>query len=799
MEERYNPKEVEPRIQKFWQDSKIFKFDPKSKKPVFSIDTPPPTISGKLHLGHAMSYTQFEFIARFKRMRGFDVLLPIGFDDNGHPTERFIEKEYNIDLSKVSKTEFVNLVKREIKKVEEGYKNDFIRLGHSYDWNLLYRTTEDVCAKAAQLSFIDLFRKKYVYRSEEPTIWCINCKTALSQADVEDKNRLTKLYYIDFELENKEKITIATTRPEFLAACVGIFVNPGDTRYKDIVGKKAIVPIFEQKVSVMEDEKVDPNFGTGIVMICTFGDKTDIEWWKLHKLPLKIIITKEGKLNENARKYKGLTLKEAKNEIIKELNNLNLLKKEEDLEQTVGVCWRCHNPIEFMVTKQWFIKIIENKEKFIEQGRKIKWYPEYYRKRYEDWVNNLSWDWLISRQRYHGISIPVWYCKKCDNIILPDEKDLPVNPEINKPKKKCKCGSSEFIPEKDVFDTWMTSSMTPEIVLGWAKGNKLFKDLLPENLRPQAHDIIRTWAFYTITKAFYHFNKIPWKHIMISGHALDPKGKAMHKSLGNVIEPMEMINKYSADALRFWSASTKLGEDVPFQEKELVTGEKTITKLWNASKFVITNLKDYKYKKLRKIETIDKWLLSKLSKVIKLSTNAFEEYDYSVSKTAVEQFFWKDFCDNYLEIVKYRLYNPDETKDSAKYTLYKTLLTILKLFAPIMPHITEELWQNLFKKFEKNESIHISEWSVAEKIDKKAEQAGELAVLIISSLRQWKHDKKMALNAPLKEIIIDCDKSTKKLIEPVLQDIKGTMKISKIEFGRAKEIVLEKIKIDVKC
>lgn len=789
MEKIYDPKKIEPKIQELWEKNKIFRFDSKSKKPVFTIDTPPPTISGTLHMGHAMHYTQFEFIARFKRMKGFNVFFPIGWDDNGQPTERFIEKEHNIDLDKVSKSEFIKIVKREIKKVEENYKKDLMTLGHSYDWSLLYRTIEDNCARNSQLSFVDLFKKNLVYRSEEPTIWCVSCRTALSQADVEDKHRTTQLFYIDFELENKEKISIATTRPELLPACVGIFVNPNDTRYRKLIGKKAIVPIFNQKVPIMQDDKVDPEFGTGIVMICTFGDKTDIEWWKIHKLPFKIVITKDGKLNENAGKYKGLKLEQAKKEIVKDLEKIGVLKKKESLEQTVGTCWRCHNPVEFIITKQWFIKIIENKDKLIEQGRKIKWYPEYYRKRYEDWINNLSWDWLISRQRHHGIPIPVWYCKKCDNVIIPDEKDLPIDPETHKPKKKCKCGSDEFVPEKDVFDTWMTSSLTPQIALGWAENDEMFKKYFPENLRPQGHDIIRTWAFYTIVKAFYHFNEIPWKDIMISGHALDPKGKAMHKSLGNVIEPTDIIEKYGTDALRFWAASAKLGEDLPFQEKDVVTGRKLFTKLWNASRFVISNLKDYKNVKPKELKTIDKWILNKLFNIIKESTDAFERYEYSIPKTITENFFWHDFCDNYLEIVKYRLYNPDGTEDAAKYTLYQTLLSILKLFAPIIPHITEEIYQKFFKK---EISIHISKWPEIDKnlIDKNAEEIGDMAVAIISVLRQYKSNKGLPLNAELKKVDIECVESIKKQLKNVLDDIKGAMRIKEISFGKG-EIPVE--------
>jgi len=782
MEKRYEPKEAEPRIQKFWLDNNIFKFDSKSTKKIFSIDTPPPTISGKLHMGHAMSYTHTDFIARYKKMKGFNVFFPIGFDDNGQPTERYIEKKFNINLSKTTKKEFVTLVKKEISPVEEEYKNNLISLGHTHDWSLLYKTINDNCAKIAQLSFIDLYSKDLIYRNEEPTIWCTSCKTALSQADLEDVTRETKLNYIYFKLKGSDKkIEIATTRPEFLSACVGIFVHPKDKRYKNLVGKKAIVPLFNLEVPIMKDEKVDMEFGSGIVMICTFGDKTDIEWWKIHKLPLRIILTEDGKLNDLAGKYAGMKLIDARKQILNDLKNE--LIKQESLEQSVGTCWRCHNPTEFLVTKQWFIKIVEHKKELIKQGKKVNWYPSYYYKRYEDWVNNLGWDWLISRQRHHGIPIPVWYCEKCGETVLADKKDLPVNPQVKKINKKCKCGSAKLIPEEDVFDTWMTSSMTPEIALNW-DGKKIKG--LPETLRTQAHDIIRTWAFYTIVKAKYHFNELPWSNIMVSGHALDPKGKAMHKSKGNVIDPVKMLEKYSADAMRFWAASTKIGDDVSFQEKELLSGQKTMTKLWNASRFLIMNLEGYVPKKPKKIAPIDKWILNKLDSVIEKTEKAFDVYEYSIPKTLIEQFFWKDFCDNYLEIVKYRMYNETDTTESAKYTLYTVLLKILKLFAPIMPHVTEEIYQNYFKQHEKNKSIHISKYP--EKMNVK-DKNGQVAVDAIIEIRKYKHDKQMALNSELNKVII----TSKEDISEFEDDIKGTMRIKQLEFKKGKDMKVEVI------
>lgn len=793
----YNPKEIEEKWQKWWMKKELYRFDEKSKNPVFSIDTPPPTVSGKLHLGHAMSYTHFEIIARFKRMTGFNVFFPIGFDDNGQPTERLVEKKHNIKPNEVSREEFNELVKREIKPVEEMYKNYFIRLGHSHDWSNFYQTISPYCAKTAQFSFLDLHKKKLIYRAEEPTIWCTHCQTALSQADVEDKPRKTKLNYVYFELENGEKIEIATTRPEFLPSCVGVFVHPEDKRYKGLVGKKVIVPLFGQKVPIMADEKVDMEFGSGIVMICTFGDKTDIEWWKEHKLPLKICINPDGTMSEISGKYKGMKMDEAKQKVIEDMRNEGILFKQEDLSQSVGCCWRCNNPTEFMVTKQWFVKIMENKEKFIEQGKKIKWHPDFYFKRYEDWVKNLSWDWCVSRQRPFGIPIPVWYCKKCGETILSREKDLPVDPKKENPKKKCVCGSEEFEPEKDVFDTWFTSSLTPELALGWVNGNKKFEKNFPEDLRPSAHDIIRNWAFYTIVKAFYHFKKIPWRNIMISGHALDPKGRPMHKSWGNVIEPMEMAEKYSTDALRYWSVSVRIGDDAPFQEKEMTRGTKLLVKLWNSAKFVSLHFEDTK--KPKDLEVEDKWILSRLYETVKNYRDYMENYRIAEARKEIEMFFLHDFCDFYLEMIKHRLYGKDEkSKKAAKWTLYRTFLDVLKLWAPIIPHITEEIYQELFQKIEGSKSIHVSNFPENGKIDKKALEIGRLAQDMISLIRQYKTQRDLAMNTELGKVIIECSKEQKEKIREAEKVIKGTMKIKNVEYGKVESgLELGSLKIGV--
>lgn len=796
MKQQYDPKEAEPRWQAYWEKEKIYSFDEKSKKRTYSIDTPPPYASaGHLHVGHALSYTQFEIVARIMRQLGFNVYFPPGFDNNGLPTEKYVEEKFGIDKSKTNRADFRKLCLAESRKVERVYADKVFRaLGHSYDWSLLYTTIDPEAQKVSQTSFVKLYEKGDCYRAEQPVIWCCKHQTALAQAEVEDKARSTKLNYVLFDC-NDGKIEIATTRPELLSSCVGIFVHPEDKRYKNIVGKKAKVPLFDYEVQIMQDEKVDMEFGTGIVMVCTFGDTTDLEWWQKHKLPLKISITKDGKLNENAKQFAGLSLGEARAAILTELKKQERLVKQEELQQTVGSCWRCSTPIEFLVAKQWFIKTLKYKKELIDYGKKVKWHPEFMRVRYEDWVKNLGWDWCISRQRFYGVPIPVWYCKRCGKEMIAEEKELPIDPIEVKPKKQCECGSKEFAAEEDVFDTWMTSSNTPEIASRWLEKPLLYKKIAPMSLRPQSHDIIRTWAFYTILKSFLLFKRVPWKELIINTFVLDEKGKGMSKSKGNVVWADDLIGRYNVDSFRYWVATASLGSDLPFKEQELVAGNKLITKLWNASKFVMLNMKGYKHKKIAEKDlssAIDKWLLIKLNKAIKDVTDSYLKYDIASGKKKVETFFWHTFCDNYLEIVKQRLYQGSkQEKKSAQYTLYVSLLAILKLIAPLMPHITEEIYHAFFKKYEKEKSIHISRWPETPGIeDKRIESAGDAAVDVISKVRQLKTKNQKSLKS---EINLALEKGILAQIKPMLSDLQAVTNAKRLEEGKFNVEFLDKI------
>ncbi len=691
MDKNYNFKESEAKWSRYWKEKKTYSFDLKSKKPTYSIDTPPPTLSGKMHIGHAFSYSQQDFVVRYHRMKGENVFYPFGSDDNGLPTERLIEKLKGMKASKMPRNEFVKLCSDTLKEIRPSFIQDWKNTGISCDFDFFYSTINEHSRKISQKSFIDLYKIGRAYQKEAPTIWCPECQTAIAQVELKDKELDSTFNEVYFELENGEKIIIATTRPELLGACVCIYVHPDDKRYEKLVGKKAIVPLFKQKVTIHSDESADPEKGSGILMICSWGDRFDVEATKKRKLEPRVVFTRDGRLNELAGKYKGLSIKEARKIILEDLRKEGLLVSQKQIKHIVNVHERCEKEIEFLSTKQWFIRYLDLKDKFLEQGKKVKWHPDFMRHRYENWIKGLLWDWCISRQRYFGVPFPVWYCKKCNEVILADEKDLPVDPLFDLPKKNCSCGSKEFVPEKDVLDTWATSSLTPQIAVQLVKDPKIRKKLFPMSLRPQAHEIISFWAFNTIVKSYFHEKNIPWKNIMISGF-VTLEGEKMSKSKGNVIEPQIVLEKYGADALRFWAASSKLGEDYDYQEKELVSGSRTVTKLWNTARFSKLHLDNFKLGKVE-LEILDKWVLYKLDRTIKLCTEGFENYEYNRAKSAVELFFWKDFCDNYLEFVKHRVYSSELNKEkkSALYTLYVCLLNILKLFAPIMPYITEEL------------------------------------------------------------------------------------------------------------
>jgi len=770
-------KTVEEKWKKFWEENKIYKFNPDSKKEIYSVDTPPPYISGRMHIGHAFSYSQQDFIIRYMRMKGLNIFYPFGTDDNGLPTERFIEKINKIKSKDMERAKFIELCQKTLKEVTPICIKDFIDLGISSDYELYYSTIDEHSQKVSQRSFINLFKQGNAYKKDFPTMWCPECQTSIAQAELEDKECKGLLSTLKFSCDGKE-LLIATTRPELLGACVAVFVNPKDKKYQSFVGKKAKVPLFNFEVPVIKDGSVDMEKGTGVLMICSYGDKFDVDAIDRHKLEPKVIFNKAGELQIGD--YKGLRIKEARKKIIEDLKNTDLIKEQKEISHVINCHDKCGTEIEFLLTQQWFIKLLDGRKNYLKAAKEIKWYPDFMFKRYEDWVNGLEWDWSISRDRHFGIPIPVWECFVCNEIILPEEKELPVDPLQS--KKKCpKCGK-EATPEKKVLDTWATSSLTPQIVAELPGAN--WKIKLPFSLRPNAHDIIRTWAFYTIVKARLHENVIPWKEIVVSG-IVSLGGEKMSKSKGNVVDPVEVMNNFGSDALRLWAASSRFGNDLDFQEQDLVAGKRLITKLLNAAKFVFMNMKCYDGKsKPRNLFFTDEIFLNRLNLLISESTKAFDKYEYSKSKSLIESFFWKDFADNYIELVKKRVYQGSgEDNLSAQYVLYQSLLAIVKMFAPLIPFITEEIYQTNFAKDEKDKSIHISTWPTKIKVrsDKNGNLIWQKLLEIISFVRQKKSEEKKSMKAKIR---LSIPKEDLKLLRKVKEDLIGVTNSIEIKEGK---------------
>jgi valyl-tRNA synthetase len=773
-------KKSEEKWKKFWEDEKIYRFNPETKKAIYSIDTPPPTVSGRMHMGHAFSYSQLDFIGRYKRMKGYEVFLPFGTDDNGLPTERLVEKEKKVKSKDMPRGEFINLCMEFLKHERPKFIQDWKNIGISCDWNILYSTIDPRSRKISQWSFLDLYKKDRVYRKDAPAMWCPECQTGVAQVEVRDKEMDSSFNDITFKVEGRD-LVVSTTRPELLPACVAIFYNPEDNRFKKYHGKKARVPLFDFEVPIMEDKRADPKKGTGVVMCCTFGDQTDMEWQKAYNLPIKIAIEKNGRMTEIAEEYKSLPIKEARKKIIEDLKKAGLLIGQKSIKHVVNVHERCGTEIEFVKSKQWFVKYLDLRNEMLKWGKELNWHPEFMRHRYENWVKGLQWDWLISNQRYFGVPFPVWYCEECGEVIIAKEEQLPIDPLTDSPKSCPKCKSHKIIPEKDILNTWFTSSMSPQLSTSLISNEKTRKKLFPMSLRPQAHEIISFWLFNTMVKSHLHFDKNPWKDVAISGF-VTLKGEKMSKSKGNIIAPSEIVEKYGADAIRYWAASSKLGEDFDYNEKDVVTGKKFVTKLLNASNFVFMNLKDYKPKATDLLET-DRIFLSKLNNLISASTKNFDNYEYNRVKSDLDNFFWKIFCDNYLEIVKGRIYNGNEKeKASACFALYHILLSLLKMFSPITPFIAEEIYQEHFKKNDKFRSIHISPWPEKFKIKTSKDDDIKLNLMLelIYQVRQEKTKANKPMNAPIKLVV---EARRLKIIKDMVSDLKSVTNSGDIKEG----------------
>jgi valyl-tRNA synthetase len=778
----YDPETVERQWQDRWVEEELYTYGDGAVDPdtVFSIDSPPPTVSGSLHWGHVYGFTLQDFVARYNRMQGTDVFFPFGYDDNGIASERLTEDELGIRHQDFGRREFQEKCREVCAQYEEEFTEKMQNLGISIDWSETYQTISPAVQRTSQLSFVDLYEQGREYRQRAPAIWCPECETAISQVETEDDEQDSHFHDIAFEVvEEGESLpatfTISTTRPELLPACVSVFVHPDDEANEDLVGNHARIPLFGQEVPIIEDERVDMETGSGVVMCCTFGDQTDIEWYQAHDLDLRIAIDESGTLTDVAGEYAGLDRDEAREAIVADLDDDGALLDRRAITHTVNVHERCGTSIEFLVTEQWYVKLLDKTEEYLEAGRQMEWYPEKMFTRYRNWIEGLQWDWAISRQRSSGIPFPVWYCAECDEEVVADRDQLPVDPlSDHPPVDACPaCGHDDFVPEDDVFDTWATSSLTPLINAGWdwdaASGEMAIErpELYPMDMRPQGHDIISFWLFHTVVKCYEHTGEVPFDSVMINGMVLDENRVKMSKSLGNIVSPDEVLEQYPVDAARYWAAGSAVGDDLPYKEKGLRAGERLMRKLWNASKLV-DDLTPEERLSRPDLREIDRWLLAELDDLIETVTGHFERREFSKARDGLRSFFWHTFCDDYLEIAKQRLRDGDDR--SAAYTLQTAHRRFCTLFAPILAHVTEELWRDMYG----DGSVHTADWPQPLGIDANL-SAGELAMDVVAALRKYKTDHQLSMNADLDAVRVYGD------VEAFADDIRRVMHVDELE------------------
>jgi valyl-tRNA synthetase len=791
---KYNFSEIERKWQQKWEEMGLYHFDWNDIKRVpFTIDTPPPYPSGDFHMGNILNWTYFDIVARYKRMRGYNVLFPQGWDCHGLSIEIQVEKEHKVRKRAVPSDEFRKWCEQLIERYITIMKDAILKLGCSIDWTTEYRTMNPDYWRRTQLSFILLHNKGLMYQGTHPVNWCPRCETAIADAEVDYEKRKGTLHYIQFQLEgSQEHLLIATSRPEFIPACVAVEVSPDDERFNKYIGKRITVPIVNRTVTIIGDEAVDPEFGTGVVQICTYGDKEDVKTVLKHKLPVIRLLTDNGRINENGGKYAGLTINQARKAIVEHLEAAGLLKKSEPLAQEVGVCDRCKSHVEILEIKQWFMKTRALTGKIVETANEVAWYPDYMKARLIDWAKSLDWDWVISRQRVFATPIPVWYCKNCGELILAREDWVPIDPKVENPRiDKCpKCSSRDFVPERDVFDTWMDSSITCAVHAGWPDRED-WKRFFPADVHPSGIDIIRTWAYYLMARHLALFNETPYKSCLINGMVLGSDGRKMSKSLKNYVAAPEVLSKYGADATRQWAAGGgATGSDIPFRWPDVEYGRRFLVKLWNVSRFANKLLESYTPNETHEftLQPLDKWILSKAEKLTQKVTDAMEKCQFNNAVEEVRNFAWHALCDCYVEAVKDRLYRPEmhgePKKAAAQHTLYEVLYRVLQLMSPITPHLTEEIYQAMYADQKGYSSLQLSSWPMfAEAVaDDEAEERGDLIISVIGDVRREKAEKRLPLNTQIKKLTVYAeDEKTAEIIREGTIDIMGTCKVTNLE------------------
>jgi len=812
-----------------WEELHTYRFDRTVERPgVFSIDTPPPTVSGSLHVGHVFSYTHADIVARFKRMRGLEVFYPMGWDDNGLPTERRVENYYGIRCDpslpydpefqapgadvkqkvRCSRENFIELCHELTGVDEQAYERLWRLLGYSVDWDLKYTTMSVASRRTSQHAFLAQLDRGEVYQAEAPIMWDVTNETAVAQAEIEDRETAGAFHRLRFG----GGVVVHTTRPEMLPACVALVAHPEDERYQPLFGTTVSSPIFGVEVPIVAHELADPEKGSGIAMVCTFGDATDVIWWRELKLQTRTIVTRAGRVaetpppgvadDERYQAVAGLRLKQARRVIVDLLRESgDLVDEPTPITHPVKYYERGTEPIEVLTSRQWFLRLLDQRDQFMTDINALTWLPPHMRSRATSWIEGLNSDWLLSRQRYFGVPIPLWYRLDAQGepdyaaALVPDASSLPVDPFTDVPPgyDESQRGRPDgFVGERDILDTWATSSLTPQIVGDWVGDPSLYDRVFPMDLRPQSHEIIRTWLFYTVVRSRYQFATLPWKAVLISGWVLDPDRKKMSKSKGNVTTPMEFVEQYGSDALRHWSANGRPGTDTAFDETQLKVGRRLAVKLLNASKFILAQVggridDDVEGVGGVVVAPLDVATLAELDRVVGEATEALEAYDYTRALAVTERFFWW-FCDQYVELVKDRAYSQDDPAGaaSAHATLTTVLTTVLRLFAPILPFVTEEVWS-----WFRASSVHRAPWPRAGSLAVPGAvvdlEVLDVAEVVQTEIRKTKSSAKVSMKTEVSRLVVRDTETRLASLQLALGDVKRAGKVVDVELVVASE------------
>jgi valyl-tRNA synthetase len=820
---------IEERWSSAWVASDLYRFDrSRPRSEVFSIDTPPPTVSGALHVGHVFSFTQTDVIARYQRMRGKSVFYPIGWDDNGLPTERRVQNYFGVRCDPsvpfdptftpptndtegpvaISRANFIELCRQLVDEDERVFEDTFRRLGFSIDWSLLYTTISPRARRVSQRGFLRMLARNETYRSEAPTMWDVDFQTAVAQAELQDRPTRGAYHRLGFPVaDGTEIVEIDTTRPELLPACVALVAHPEDERYQPLFGRSVLTPLFGVKVPVLAHRLAEPDKGTGIAMICTFGDTTDVTWWRELGLPTRTIIGRDGRFEavefgsdafpsttpDTAQAayaaLAGLTVRQAQRRIVELLaEDGSLIGEPRPIEHAVKYYENGTRPLEIVSSNQWYVSTLAIGDELIAAGRKITWHPEFMRSRYESWVEGLVGDWNISRQRYFGVPFPVWYPVRDDGSIdegspiTPEESDLPVDPSSDAPpgySPEDRGVPGGFVGDPDVMDTWATSSLTPEIAGWWEDDADLFSRVFPMDLRPQAHEIIRTWLFATVVRSHLEHHEVPWAHAAISGWILDPDRKKMSKSKGNVVVPTEILDTHGTDAVRYWASSARLGVDTAFDEQQMKVGRRLAMKVLNASKFVLSIVDKGGYDPTAELTPLDASMSAALAGVVDEATSAMDRFEHARALEQIEHFFWQ-FCDDYLELVKSRAYGTDAGAASARRALADALSIVLRLLAPFLPFVTEECWS-----WSHEGSIHTSRWPTSDELDPHSAAAGvlEIAAEVLGEIRRAKTEARVSQRHGAERVAVSAPSAAIELIGLAREDLVAAGGISVLDLN----------------